>query len=252
MSAWRRSSIFGLVHVALLASAGGTLRAAEPAPACGGGPAEDVTVAAVIDGRTFTTTDRREVRLAGIEAPGPTAALDGLIAGTTVTLRRPAQGEDRYGRIVAYVYRKDALIQAELLRAGAAYVSARPGTRPCASTLFAAEQAARRPPRGLWADPDLRPKSAANPDQIERQKGRFALIEGKVLSVRDRGATIYLNFGRVYTRDFSVAIPRRLATRLAVAPKELQDKRILVRGIVEQRTGPLIEATRPEQIELIE
>jgi endonuclease YncB( thermonuclease family) len=246
-----RSIIHAVGFVALISAA--ALGVAQQADsACGDDTLGEVTVAAVLDGRTIMTTDHREVRLAGIEAPGPKAALDALIAGKTVALMTAGRGEDRYGRVVAYIYRQDALIQADLLRAGAAYVAARPGPRPCADLLFAAERAARQPPRGLWADPDLRPKSAANRDEILRLKGHFALVEGKVLSVRDRGATIYLNFGRVYTRGFSVAVPRRLVPRLAVAPKRLQDKHILVRGVIEARGGPLIETERPEQIELIE
>jgi hypothetical protein len=75
------------------------------------------------------------------------------------------------------------------------------------------------------------------------------------LSVRESGATIYLNFGRRYTTDFSAMIPRRNArqfTAAGIVPRQLQDKRIRVRGVVEGRNGPVIEASRPEQIELIQ
>jgi endonuclease YncB( thermonuclease family) len=224
---------------------------AQPADtACGGDAVGAVTVASVTDGRTFLTADGREVRLAGIEAPGPKAALEALTAGTAVTLRRA--GADRYGRIMAYASVAGAPVQQTLLAEGQAFVASRAGPKPCAAPLFAAEQIARAARRGLWADPELGPKSAANRDEVSRSKGRFALIEGRVLSVRSSGGAIYLNFGRYYTRDFSVLMLKRNAARFPFVPEDLEGKRVLVRGIVDMRRGPLIEAERPEQIELIE
>jgi endonuclease YncB( thermonuclease family) len=221
-------------------------------PACGGESIGTVTAASVTDGRTFITTDGREVRLAGIETPGPKAALEKLISEQSVTLKKAGSGVDRYGRIVAYGSTGDTTIQQRLLEAGDAVVASRAGTKPCADALFAAERTARAAKRGLWADPELGPKSAVNRDEISRSKGRFALIEGRVLGVRESGGAIYLNFGRYYTRDFSVMLLKRNAKRFAFAPKDLEGKRVLVRGIVEMRRGPLIEAERPEQIETIE
>jgi endonuclease YncB( thermonuclease family) len=220
-------------------------------PACDGEIIGTVTVAAVTDGRTFRTADGREVRLAGIEAPGPKTALEVLIAGRAVTLKKAA-GTDRYGRIVAYGYGGDASIQQQLLRAGNAYVATRAGSKPCAAALFAAETAARTAKSGLWADPELGPKSAANRDEISRLKGRFALVEGQVLGVRESGGAIYLNFGRYYTRDFSAVVLRRNMARFAFTPKDLEGKHVLVRGVVEMRRGPFITMERPEQIETIE
>jgi endonuclease YncB( thermonuclease family) len=243
-----RSIIYAGYVVALILPASAV---AQPASdGCGGESAGNVTVASVIDGRTFMTGDHREVRLAGIETAGNAPALRTAIAGKTVTLRRT--GEDRYGRVVAYAVVDGASVQQQLLRAGAAYVAPPVGAKPCADALFAAERAAHEAERGLWADPELRPKSAANREEISRAKGRFALVEGRILGVRESGGAIYLNFGRYYTRDFSVMILRRNAARFAIAPKLLQDKRIRVRGVVEMRRGPTIEAKWPEQIELIE
>ena len=227
---------------------------AQPAP-CGGETIGTVTVAAVTDGRTFLATGGREVRLAGIETPGTKAsraALEALIAGKSVTLKKAGTGEDRYGRIVAYAELGGAAVQAQLLREGAAYVAARAGSKPCADALFAAEKSATAAKRGLWADPELGPKSAANRDDILRAKGQFAVVEGRVLSVRESGGAVYLNFGTYYTRDFSVTMLKRNLARFAVAPRQLEGKRIRVRGVIEARRGPFIEAERPEQIELIE
>lgn len=247
-----RFIISGAAVVTLILLAGAPGRAQQAA--CGGEATGNAVVASVLDGRTFLTTDRREVRLAGIEAPGGKAALETQIGGKTVTLRRT--GEDRYGRVVAHAELEGASVQQHLLRAGAAYVAANvatlAGPKPCADALFAAEAEARQAKRGLWADAELGPKSAANRDEILRAKGRFAVVEGRVLSVRESGGAVYLNFGTYYTRDFSVMLLTRNAPRFAFAPKELEGKRVRVRGVVEMRRGPFIEAARPEQIELIE
>ena len=106
----------------------------------------------------------------------------------------------------------------------------------------------------MWADPNFAPLSAENLAGLQAERGRFALVEGKVLSVRESGATIYVNFGRRWTRDFTVTILRRLRRVFAAAgiePKTLAGRRIRVRGWIEQRGGPIIAAETPEQIELL-
>jgi hypothetical protein len=80
------------------------------------------------------------------------------------------------------------------------------------------------------------------------------VVEGKVLSVRQAGATYYANFGRRWTQDFAVTISRRMMASLEAAGislKSLENRRIRVRGFVEQRGGPRIELVRVGQIEVI-
>lgn len=96
---------------------------------------------------------------------------------------------------------------------------------------------------------------AENLTRLAAESGQFTLVEGKVLSVRESGATIYVNFGRRWTRDFTVIILKRQQRTFSAAgiePKQLQGRRIRVRGWIEQRGGPVIMAEAPEQIELIE
>jgi hypothetical protein len=80
-------------------------------------------------------------------------------------------------------------------------------------------------------------------------------VEGKVWSVRESGGTIYINFGRRWTQALTVTISKRdesAFTAAGVEPKKLEARRVRVRGWIEERNGPRIEATRPEQIELAE
>ena len=136
---------------------------------------------------------------------------------------------------------------------GAALVSGSVADRDCAALLAAAEAAGREAKQGIWAEPTAI-KNAESPGDILAGIGRFTVIEGKVLSVRQAGATTYLNFGRNWTRDFAVTISRRILPAFenaGIVLKSLENKRIRVRGWVESRTGPRIEALHVGQIEVL-
>jgi hypothetical protein len=218
--------------------------------------------------------DGHEVRLAAIEAPlvppqGPGAApgaaaakatIDALVGGDTVVLRRAEAPSDRYGRLVGYAYAvrdgEELFAQGELLAAGFARVGDRVGSRACAVELLGRERAARAAKLGLWANSYYDVLNAETPADVLARRGRFALVEGKVVSVRESGATIYVNFGRRWSEDFTVTVLKRNErnfTAAGVDLKGLAGRRIRVRGYIEARGGtgqsPWIEADYPEQIE---
>jgi endonuclease YncB( thermonuclease family) len=224
-------------------------------------------VATVVDGRTFVLDDGREVRLAAIEVAAPTEptgtaakdALAALVAGETVALRGAGPETDRYGRLSAHAFvgvdKAERWVEAELVAGGHARVSARVGERACAAALLARERAARAANLGLWADPYYVIRRADDAAAVAAERGRFAIVEGKVLSVRESGGTIYVNFGRRWSQDFTVTIAKKNETTFTNAglePKKLAGRRVRIRGWIEQRGGPWVEATRPEQIELAE
>jgi hypothetical protein len=74
-----------------------------------------------------------------------------------------------------------------------AWRGCRPGGKACDEALLTAERAARAAHRGLWADPNLAPLQVENLAKLTAEQGRFAPVEGKVLSVRENGATIYMS-----------------------------------------------------------
>jgi endonuclease YncB( thermonuclease family) len=215
-------------------------------------------VASVRDGRTLLLADGRELRLAAIEvADESRSLLQSLVGGRDVRLKQLGPQQDRYGRLVAFVYVDDSQqsIQQTMLEQGQARVSGRISDKYCADALLRAERAARVSRLGLWADPNFAPLKSENINRIVAARGQFALVEGKVLSVRESGATMYLNFGRRWTHDFTVTILKRHRREFVMAGvdlKRLEGHPIRVRGWIEQRSGPVIEAVAPEQIELIE
>ncbi|WP_249780802.1 thermonuclease family protein [Bradyrhizobium sp. dw_78] len=217
----------------------------------------------IIDTRTLRLQDGRDVRLAGIE-PAATqdtkasrvAALAAILAGREVTLRGDDDTPDRYGREPAFVFvdGSETPVQVALLAQGDALAAANVMDKDCAALLAATEAAARRDRRGIWADPSAI-KNAESPGDILAGVGRFTLVEGKVLSVRQAGSTTYLNFGRNWTRDFAVTIPKRMIAAYeaaGVALKSLENRRVRVRGFIEARGGPRIEALRVGQIEVLD
>jgi endonuclease YncB( thermonuclease family) len=223
--------------------------------ACSFTPQGEGRVAAIIDSRTFRMDDGREVRLAGIEtAMAGTSALSAVVAGRHVVLRAASDAPDRYGRQPALVFADsmEASVQGLLLAQGEALVSASIADKACATELAAAEAAARLAKRGLWADPAVI-KNAESPGELLARIGQFTVVEGKVRSVRQAGAVTYINFGRRWTRDFAVTISRRMVPAFEAAGidlKSLENKRIRVRGWIEARGGPRLEALLVGQIEL--
>jgi hypothetical protein len=144
-------------------------------------------------------------------------------------------------------------VQSLLLRQGAALVSSDITEKTCAAALLAAEAEARQTKKGAWAASPVI-KNAESTDDILTGIGRFMLVEGTVLTVRQAGATTYLNFGRRWTRDFAVTISRRNMPAVESAGttlKSLENRRIRVRGYVEAHPGPRIEVVRAGQIEVL-
>jgi hypothetical protein len=74
------------------------------------------------------------------------------------------------------------------------------------------------------------------------------------VSVRDSGVTIYVNFGRRWSEDFTVTLLKRNERSFVdagIEPKKLEGRRVRVRGWVEEHGGPWIEALHPTQIEIV-
>lgn len=225
-------------------------------------PQGEGRVGEIVDGRSFRLTDGREVRLAGIEtandaatSPKRTAALAAIIVGRDVTLRGQDDTPDRYGRQTALVFLdgSETPVQSLLLLRGEALVSTEITDRDCAAVLGQAEAEARQAKRGVWADPTVI-KNAESSDDILAGIGQFTVVEGMVLSVRQAGATTYLNFGRNWTRGFAVTISKRMMAVFASAGitlKSLENRRVRVRGWVEAHPGPRIDVLRVAQIEML-
>ena len=141
-------------------------------------------VVEVIDGNTIRVNlgDRAEtVRYIGINTketnlptrgPEPSGgeaaeANRELVARQQIRLELDAQERDREGRLLAYVYVADKMVNAELVRRGSAEImTVQPNVRH--RDLFVTlEQEARDEKRGLWADPS-EPTTPTSVAQVAR------------------------------------------------------------------------------------
>lgn len=94
---------------------------------------------------------RRPVECFGKEASARLAAL--LPVGTEVRLERDVEGRDRYGRLLAYVYRSSdaTFVNLALAEEGYAQPLSIPPNIAYATRFAAAAAAAREAGRGLWS-----------------------------------------------------------------------------------------------------
>jgi len=88
------------------------------------------------------------------EEPGgreATAVNRRLVDGKTVQLEMDVRERDRYGRLLAYVYVGNLMVNAELVRLGYAQVMTIPPNVKYASLFVKLHREAREAGRGLWA-----------------------------------------------------------------------------------------------------
>ncbi len=223
----------------------------------------------VVDGDTLVLDDGTEVRLVGIQAPKlplgragfvawPLAeaakrALEEMALGRRLGLSYGGRRLDRHGRALAHLHDEDGLwLQGELLRLGLARVYTFADNRALAAEMLAAERQARAAGRGIWGHSFYRPRS---PQEAGRFIGSFQLVEGRVLDAAVVRGRAYLNFGADWRSDFTVSISPRDRRRFEaddIDPTGFAGRLVRVRGWLKSYNGPMIEASHPEQIEVIE
>lgn len=119
---------------------------------------ETVTVAQIFDGDTIELSDGRRVRYIGLNTPErgqpfyaeATELNRQLLADQTVQLEFDVEGEDQYGRTLAYVWAGEVLINLEQIRRGYANVLFVPPNGRYATEFRRAEEAARANKLGIW------------------------------------------------------------------------------------------------------
>jgi hypothetical protein len=145
-------------------------------------------------------------------------------------------------------------LQEALVGKGLAHVYTFADNRACAAELLASEKEARAKRLGLWRSSAYRIQGAADAEQLGRLIHGYQLVEGTVVAVGEGRGRFYLNFAEDWRRDFTVSIERKDARAFADAgidPKGLTGKRVRVRGWLAWWNGPMIEATHPEQLEVL-
>jgi micrococcal nuclease len=231
-------------------------------------------VTSVTDGDTVILDDGRVVRMIGTQAPKlpldrpdfPTwplapeakAALEAIALNQPVRLGFGGEAMDRYGRLLAHVFiagpEGEIWAQQAMVSKGLARVYSFPDNRACLDLLFAAEGRARVAGLGIWADPYYSTRAANAPGDLLARAGHYELVEGRILLAEQSGGRVYLNFGRFWKEDFTAVIEApalRLFAEAGMDPLVLENALVRIRGWVDDRDGPRIEVTHPEQIEVL-
>jgi hypothetical protein len=164
---------------------------------------------------------------------------------------RPDRWQRRRGHLVDAA--TGAWTARDLVARGAAIAAPALAHSACFPALMQAERAARARNLGIWKTDRVR--SAHRPAALASRIGRYTLVAGRVLSLGETRSTLYLNFGRRWSRDFTatIAIEDLDAFMAAgVDARSLEGAAIRVRGVLLQSGGPLVEISHPAQIERLE
>jgi micrococcal nuclease len=137
---------------------------------------EEVAVARVVDGDTLLIAGDHRVRLLGVDTPetkrpdfpvekfGPEASefTRAAVEGRMVRLEFDRERHDKYGRLLAYVYIDDRLLNEELIRAGLARAMTRfPFREDMKERFREAERQAQSEHRGIWSSSRDSPKGSS-------------------------------------------------------------------------------------------
>lgn len=252
---WRRA----LAGVALAAAL------APPAFAACGASAGKAQVVEVSERLELRLADGRLVRLAGLDPPDPrrgdpeTAAaarafLSDRLAGREAALVLFAPKPDRWGRLLADLTPEGSeggeSVAKALISKGFARVRPEFETRGCVAERLPAEAGARQSGLGLWNDPDYSILEATDVEELERQDGRFVIVEGVVRRVGVGRARLYLDFGG--RGGFTVVVARKSQNAFQGAGASLTSlagEKIRVRGVLDGRFGPRLEIAEPPMLE---
>ena len=262
-----KARLFACAALAVLAAAT-WLRPARADP-CRTGPGEPVSVLRVTGDLEIVFADGRIARLAGIETSRPRGAdparaaeaaadLAQWIIGAPAEWRSSWPEPDRWGRTAGTLFLAGpeagglpSLAQA-LVEAGHARVDPAGPAPPCLAALLAAEARARADQRGLWADPAQAVLPGSDAAAFAGRAGQVALVEGRVVSVRESRGRVYVNFGG--RGDPALVLTRQQARALERAgrpPSAWAGRLVRARGMVEMRpAGPRFLPGAVEGIEV--
>jgi endonuclease YncB( thermonuclease family) len=240
------------------------------APPCSLKRGDTRAIARVVDGETLALDDGRLVRLIGALAPragdvGATAgswppenatrtALAALAEGRSATLWHDTAQSDRYGQVLAHVMIGADWLQGTLVARGLARAYGRPGIDACAEALAKIERRAREEEIGLWANAAYRVRVASRGDW-EGVAGQFHVVSGTVRRVSRGSGEVYVTLGARRGRAYPIAAVvagNRSDLTGGMVPRTLVGRRVLVRGWIEQRRGPVVVIDSKSQLELVD
>jgi hypothetical protein len=211
---------------------------------------ESVTISGTREDNRLTLADGRLVQIAGLDLASLRLP---QLAGKDATLVA-AGTADRHGALRAGLYVEGEDLALRLAGEGRARIRPAPEDEACYGQLMTAEDNARKAGLGLWADPGYAVADASTPESVSHYADAFAILTGRVQHIGMTKATVWIDFGRVWRDDVTLAVPRRQWPRFEAAgltQAALAGNVIRARGVVTMRDGPRIDITEPAAIERV-
>ena len=227
-------------------------------------------VRSVFDGDTVLLNNGKKVRLLGINTPEinykngkaepfayqAKSRLERLVDRKPVRLEYDKRKTDKFGRELAHLYTKDGLwLNKVLVSEGLAHVYSFHENTKHVETLLAEEAKAQLAKKGLWSHKKWRTFQASDLYNLEKRIGEFAIVEGTVSQANQVGDKFYINFGKNWRQDFTVQISDRYKHNFSRETlqkfKDLQGKKVTVRGKLIPINGPMISITHPQQLTIL-
>jgi len=171
-----------------------------------------------------------------------------------LTLEIAISAAERDGRIAAQVSAGGVWVQGTLLARGLARVRTAPHDTMRAAAMLAAETRSRRSRSGMWGTRVYAVRDAVDIAALRGDAGSFQVVVGTVRHASRRSDGVYLDFGEDWRTDTTARLDRDAVRRFiagGVMPLTLAGRRVRLRGWVENRRGPQIAITHPEQIEVL-
>lgn len=177
-----------------------------------------------------------------------------LVLGNNVRIEFGNERKDIYGRLLGYCFiesvDKDMFLNKEIVRRGLGVVSVRPPNLNFLSELKQAQKQARSKNRGLWGGLDV-----VTASEVDEFIGQIRTVQGRVKDSYKSNKVIFLNFGRSYKEDFTVAVFKdcwELFYNKGIEPEDYyKNKFIEVSGRIREHNGPEIIVCDPGALKVI-
>ena len=178
-----------------------------------GNTVEGLKVRRVIDGDTIELSTGVKVRYIGVDTPETkhpskqverfgieaSEANKSLVEGKQIKIEFDVQKQDKYGRVLAYVYVDTIFVNAWLVKNGLAKVSTYPPNVKYQELFTKLQQEARIAKRGLWAPSSskiaVEPKAEKKTATLKASKDGYLLTKplyGKVLREVKKGTEVQI------------------------------------------------------------
>ena len=229
---------------------------------------ENAIVKWVYDGDSLLLTDKRKIRIIGIDTPetkhhkqkaqayGAKAreALRTLLKQFhyQVTLRYDEERKDKYGRVLAHVYLPDGTnISNWLLERGFAKTLAFPPNVALAKCYKQSEKIAQAQLLKIWRYKGNQVRDAAS---LPRRINGYVRLKGTISKIKRYKKSLIMELESNTKRHIQLKIKRKnLKYFKEIAPDNIWNKIIIVSGILRNKKGKrTLYISHPSQLELVD